>query len=80
MIGPALSCRRGPIRAASCPERADSASMMAASGTSARPEASGASPATPSNPIVSTAGDAQPSVGASMNANVIPDRNTSAPA
>jgi hypothetical protein len=33
--------RRGPIWAASCPERADSASMMTVSGTSARPEASG---------------------------------------
>ena len=36
------------------------------------------SPATPSDAIVSTAGDAQPSAGASMNANVVPDRNTTA--
>jgi hypothetical protein len=35
-----------------------------------------ASPATPSAVIVSTVGDDQPSTGASMNANVTPDRNT----
>jgi hypothetical protein len=35
-----------------------------------------ASPTTPSNAMVSTAGDDQPSVGASMNAKVTPDRNT----
>ncbi len=39
--GPALICRWGPIRAASFPDRADSASMMVVSGSSARPEASG---------------------------------------
>src|SRR5215467_5487070 len=36
--GPALICKRGPIRVASCPERADSASMITVSGTNARPE------------------------------------------
>jgi len=39
--GPTVSCSRGPILAASSPERADSASMMTVSGSSARPEASG---------------------------------------
>ncbi len=35
-----------------------------------------ASPITPSNAMVRTAGDDQPSAGASMNAKVMPDRNT----
>jgi len=36
-----LICIRGPIRAASRPDRTDSISMMIVSGSSARPEASG---------------------------------------
>ena len=41
IIGPTLICRRGPIRADRAPERADSASMMKVTGSSAAPEAIG---------------------------------------
>jgi hypothetical protein len=65
------------LAAANCRSRKiDSGSIGAAARCSRTRKP--ASPATPSDVIVSTTGDAQPSAGASMNANVIPDRNTTA--
>ena len=65
------------LAAANCRSRKiDSGSMGAAARRSRARKT--ASPATPSDAIASTTGDAQPSVGASMNANVTPDRNTTA--
>ena len=44
--GPTDICSRGPIRAASAPEREDSASMMNVTGSSAVPASTGEYPCT----------------------------------